>query len=75
MVAMMRGGAMTTEKLAAAEAAALSLTCTVNVLEAASDGVPETMPEGDKLTPGGRLPLTSDQVRGRDPPEAASVAA
>ena len=66
---------MMSEKVAATEAAALSLTSAVNVLEAASDGVPETTPEADKLTPGGRLPLTSDQLKGGDPPEVASVAA
>ena len=47
----------------------------MKVLVAAISGVPLITPEGDKLSPAGRLlPAANDQVYGCTPPVAANVA-
>lgn len=67
-------GAMLRLSVADAVVPALSRTSTMKVNEPAAVGVPETVPEEDRLSPLGNEPLNTDQVYGVVPPLAASVA-
>jgi hypothetical protein len=53
------GGVMVIDKPAVAEIDALSVTCTVKLLDPAVPGVPESVPPGARLNPAGSAPLAT----------------
>ena len=55
------GGLMVSDKADVAEAAALSVTLTVNLLDAAVVGVPDMVPPGARSNPAGSVPVARDQ--------------
>jgi hypothetical protein len=61
------------DKVAATETDALSVTRTVKLLDPAAPGVPEIVPTADRLNPAGNDPLATDHEYGGVPPEAASA--
>ena len=67
------GGLMLTDNAAVAEADALSVTRTVNLLDPAALGVPDIVPPAARLKPAGSVPLASAHEYGGDPPVAPSV--
>jgi hypothetical protein len=50
---------MVSDKAAVEEADALSVTCTVKLLDPAVPGVPESVPPGARLNPAGSAPLAT----------------
>ena len=55
------------------EAATLSVTRTVKLLDAAVVGEPDMVPPAARVNPAGSVPLASDHAYGGDPPDAASA--
>ena len=57
-----------------ADADALSVTCTVKLLDPAVSGVPDIVPPAAaRLSPDGSVPLATNHVYGGVPPEAPSA--
>ena len=56
-----------------AVADALSVTCTVKLLDPAVPGVPDMVPPAARLNPAGSDPLATDHTYGSVPPEAPSA--
>jgi len=54
-------GLMVSDNALVADADALSVTCTVKLLDPAVSGVPDRVPPADRLSPDGSVPLATDQ--------------
>ena len=67
------GVLMVMDKPAVAETDAVSVTCTVKVLDPAAPGVPDMVPPAARLNPAGNVPLATDHEYGGDPPVAPSA--
>ena len=67
------GGLTVIDKAAVAETDALSVTCTVKLLDPAAPGVPDMVPAASRLNPAGSDPLATAHEYGGDPPEATSA--
>jgi hypothetical protein len=72
VVMVRRGELIESDMRAMADAAALSVTLTVNVAGPIAVAVPDTTPLSLRLRPSGRDPLSNDQTYGGDPPVAVS---
>ena len=71
MVMLNAGELMVIDKAAVVVAAALSVTRTVKLLDAAVVGVPDMVPPAARVNPAGSVPLARDHEYGGDPPLAA----
>ena len=55
------GGLMVSDNALVADVDALSVTCTVKLLDSAVSGVPAIVPPAVRLSPDGSVPLATDQ--------------